>query len=150
MSSNLTTSVSDQATDRLTFTDRTPLLKPDFTSWVLLTGFMLPSIFNLWVIFIWCCAGLMMCSIHIDESTIHVSNVAWPSHLCVPLSKKLNSLLDRLDNRRMMNDFQCNTCKWTRVDQNDAHYYSATTLPSYKYLLRLVLITISHSFTFFA
>jgi hypothetical protein len=48
MSSNLTTSVPDQVTDRLTFTDQTPLLKPNFMSWVLLIGFTPPSIFNLW------------------------------------------------------------------------------------------------------
>jgi hypothetical protein len=46
-----------------------------------------------------------MCSIQIDEPTIHVSITTWPSHLCVRFSKKLDSLFDRLDNRRMMHAF---------------------------------------------
>jgi hypothetical protein len=34
-----------------------------------------------------------------------MSIVAHTSHLYVPFSEKLDSLLDRLDNRRMMHDF---------------------------------------------
>jgi hypothetical protein len=48
----------------------------------------------------------MMCSINIDESTIHVSVAAWLSRLYVLLSEKLERLLDRLDNWRMMHDFK--------------------------------------------
>jgi hypothetical protein len=88
-----------------------------------------------------------MCSIHIDESVIHMSATAWPSHLCVPFFEKLDSLLTCLDNRCTMHDFQSNACEWARGDRNDVCYCSDVTLPSYKYFLRLVLITISHSFT---
>jgi hypothetical protein len=49
----------------------------------------------------------MMCSIHIDESTIHMSVVVWPSRLCVPFSEKLDNLFVCLDNRCMMHIFQC-------------------------------------------
>jgi hypothetical protein len=48
----------------------------------------------------------MMCSIHIDESIIHVSTIAQPS-LYTFLSEKLNILLICLDNRCTMHDFQC-------------------------------------------
>jgi hypothetical protein len=128
MSSNLTTSIPDQATDRSAFTDQTPLLKSDFLCWVLLIGFMLPSIFNLRVIFIRCYTRLMMCSIHIKKSAIHMSNVARPSYLGVTFSKKLDSLLDRLDNQHTMHSFQCDAREWTHKDQNDTHYCSAATL----------------------
>jgi hypothetical protein len=70
----------------------------------------------------------MICSIHIDESAIHVPIAARLSRLCVPFSKKLNSLLDCLDNRRMMHDFQNNALEWARGNQNDAHYCSDVTL----------------------
>jgi hypothetical protein len=89
-----------------------------------------------------------MCSIHIDESVIHVSIVAWPSRLCVLFSEKLNSLLDRLDNLRMMHGFQCDMHEGVHGDRNDTHYSSIVMLLGYKYLLRPTLITISHSFTF--
>jgi hypothetical protein len=69
------------------------------------------------------------------------------SHLCVPFSKKLNSLLACLDNQCMMHEFQRDTHEWARGDRNDVRYCSAVTLPGYKYLLHLVPITISHSFT---
>jgi hypothetical protein len=91
----------------------------------------------------------MMYLIHIDEFTIHVSITAWPSCLCVPFSKKLDSLLDRLYNWCMMHDFQCGVHEGACRDQNDAHYYSTAMLHGYKYLLHLALIIISHSFTFF-
>jgi hypothetical protein len=148
MSSNFVSSIPDQATDRSTFTDRTPPLKLDFIHRVPLIGFTLPSIFNLLIIFTRCCTGLIMCSIHIDESAIHVSAATRPSRLCVPFSEKLDSLLICLDNRLMMHGFQCNGHKWAHGDRNDARYCSATMLHGYKYLLRLLLITISHSFAF--
>jgi hypothetical protein len=42
-----------------------------------------------------------MCSIHIDESATHVLIVAPPLRLCVPFSRKLDSLLNHLDNCRV-------------------------------------------------
>jgi hypothetical protein len=89
-----------------------------------------------------------MCLIHIDESAIDVSIIARPSHLCVSFSEKLDHLLDRLDDRRMMHDFQCDVHDWARGDQYSGHYCSIVTLHSYKYLLCHALILISHSFTF--
>jgi hypothetical protein len=47
----------------------------------------------------------------------------------------------------MMHGFQCDAFKWTRGDRNDVRYCSTAMLPGYKYLLRLTLITILHSFT---
>jgi hypothetical protein len=41
---------------------------------------------------------LMMCSTNFDESAMHVSKAAQPSHLCALFTEKLDSLLDRLDN----------------------------------------------------
>jgi hypothetical protein len=125
---NLATSVPDQATDQSAFTDRTPPLIPRHMLWLLLICFMLPSIFNLLVILIRCCTGLMMCSIHIDESAIHVFIATRPSRFYVPFSEKLNRLLDRLDNRRMMHGFQYGALEWAHGNQNDAHYCSIVTL----------------------
>jgi hypothetical protein len=88
-----------------------------------------------------------MCLIHIDESVIYVFAVARPSRLCVAFSEKLDNLPACLDNQSMMLGFQCDACEWARGDQNEAHYCSITTLPSYKYFLRLALITILHSIT---
>jgi hypothetical protein len=45
-----------------------------------------------------------MCSIRLDESAMHVSKVARSSHLYELFVEKLDSLLDRLDNRRTMHD----------------------------------------------
>jgi hypothetical protein len=70
----------------------------------------------------------MMCSINIDESTIHVSIDARPSRPCVPFSEKLNMLLDHLDNRHMMHNFQSGALEWARGNQNDVYYWSATML----------------------
>jgi hypothetical protein len=53
-----------------------------------------------------------MCSIHIDESAIHVSIAARLSRLYIPFSKKLDILLDRLDNRRMTRGSQSDTLEW--------------------------------------
>jgi hypothetical protein len=102
MLSNLTTLVLDQATDRSVFTDRTSPLNPSCMLQRLLISFMLPLILNLQIILIRCCIGLMMYSIYINESVIHVSIIARPSHLCLPLSEKLNSLLDHLDNKMII------------------------------------------------
>jgi hypothetical protein len=102
MSSNLTTSISDQATDQLVLTDGTPSLKPSYMLQLLLTGLMLSSIFNLQAILVRCGTGLIMCSINIDEPGIHVSITAWPSRLSVPCSWMMEWLLAHLDNR-------CNT-----------------------------------------
>jgi hypothetical protein len=54
----------------------------------------------------------MMCSIYIDESAIHMFIDARPSCLYIPLSEELNRLLDHLDNRHMMHDFQYDTLEW--------------------------------------
>jgi hypothetical protein len=69
-----------------------------------------------------------MCLIHIDESTIHVSIAARPSRLGVPFSKKLDSLIDRLDNRRMIHGSQNDALEWPRGNQNDTYYCSCVTL----------------------
>jgi hypothetical protein len=71
----------------------------------------------------------MMCSIHIDESTIHMLKIARPSCLCVPVSEKLDSLLNYLDNRRMMHGSQNDALEWVHRNQNDTYYYSDATLP---------------------
>jgi hypothetical protein len=44
------------------------------------------------------------------------------SRLYVPFSKKLDSLLDRLDNRLMMHDSPNDALEWARGNQNDAYY----------------------------
>jgi hypothetical protein len=62
----------------------------------------------------------MMCSIHIDESVIHVSMAAWPSRFYLPFSEKLNNLLDRLDNRCTVHGSQNGALEWARGNQNDA------------------------------
>jgi hypothetical protein len=79
---------------------------------VLLFDFTLPSILSLIISLTRCRTGLIMCSIHIDKSAIHVSIAARQSRLCVYFSKKLDSLLDRLDNRRMMHDSQNDALEW--------------------------------------
>jgi hypothetical protein len=112
----------------LVFTNRIPPLNPSYILQLLLIGFMLPIIFILRIILIQCCTGLMMCSIHIDESAIHVSIASRCSRLYVPYSKKLDSLLERLNNQRMMHDFQCGVHKWVHRNRNDTHYYSTAML----------------------
>jgi hypothetical protein len=57
-----------------------------------------------------------MCSIHIDESVIHMSAAARLSRLCVPFSEKLDSLLACLDNRCTMHGSRCNTREWAHRD----------------------------------
>jgi hypothetical protein len=57
-----------------------------------------------------------------------MSIVARPSYICVHFSKKLDSLLDRLDNRHMMYSSQNDALEWVRESQKDAHYCSHVTL----------------------
>jgi hypothetical protein len=52
----------------------------------------------------------------------------WLSRICVSFSAKLDSLLDHLDNRRMMHGSQNDALKWTRGNQNDSHYYGHAML----------------------
>jgi hypothetical protein len=47
----------------------------------------------------------MICAIHLDESITCVENYMTVTSLCT-FSGQLDSLLDRLDNRRMMHGFQ--------------------------------------------
>jgi hypothetical protein len=63
-----------------------------------------------------------MCLIHINDSATHVSTAARPSRLCVSFYEKLDILLDRLDNRRMMHDSQNEALEWARMDRSDTHY----------------------------
>jgi hypothetical protein len=58
----------------------------------------------------------------------HVLSATGPSRLYVPFSKKLDSLLDRLDNRIMMHGSQNDALKWVRENQKGTHYCSSTTL----------------------
>jgi hypothetical protein len=46
-----------------------------------------------------------MCSIHIDEFTIHMFAATQLSRLCVPFSEKLDNLLACLDDWRTMHGF---------------------------------------------
>jgi hypothetical protein len=62
-----------------------------------------------------------MCLINIDESALQMTIVSRPSHLCVSFSEKLDTLLNRLDNRRMMHGFQYDALEWARGNRNDAH-----------------------------
>jgi hypothetical protein len=68
--------------------------------------FMLSFILTLLMTITQCYSGLMMCSIHLDESTTHVSKAARPSCLYVLFAEKLDSLLEHLHNRRTMHDFR--------------------------------------------
>jgi hypothetical protein len=52
---------------------------------------------------------------------------------CVPFSTKLNSLLDRLGNRRMMHDYQSDTLKWVRGSRKYIHYYIMRHFTGYNY-----------------
>jgi hypothetical protein len=53
----------------------------------------------------------------------HVSPTARPSRLCVPFSKKLDSLIDRLDNQHMMYDSRNGALEWVRGNRKDTYYY---------------------------
>jgi hypothetical protein len=86
-----------------------------------------------------------MCSIHINESVIHVSIVVRSSRLCVLFSEKLESLLDRQDNRRMMHGSRNDALDCWCDNQNGTCYDSSATLHDYKYAFRLTRMAISHS-----
>jgi hypothetical protein len=64
-------------------------------------GFMLSSILTALTCFSRCCNGLMICFTHVDKSAARVKSCAAATTLCT-FSGQLDSLLDRLDNRRMM------------------------------------------------
>jgi hypothetical protein len=87
----------------------------------------------------------MMCLIHIDEFTIHVSIAARLSRLCILFFEKLDSLLDCMDNRCMMHGSQNDALDCWCGNQNDICYCCHTTLRDYKYAFRLAWMTISHS-----
>jgi hypothetical protein len=130
---NLATSVPDQATHWSTFSDRTTPLKPDPMHRVILICF------RLWPIFYsvdrllsdapvgwWCVRYTLM-------SPQHVSTDARLSRLLCTFSIKLNSLLDRLGNRRMMHDYQSDTLKWVRGSRKYVHYYIMRHFTGYNY-----------------
>jgi hypothetical protein len=71
--------------------------------WDLLIGSMLSSVLTALTRFTRCCSWLMIYSIHLDESATRVESYTTVTSLCT-FSEQLDSLLDRLDNRRMMHD----------------------------------------------
>jgi hypothetical protein len=86
-----------------------------------------------------------MCSMHIDEPSIHVSIATWSPHLCVLFSEKLDSLFDRLDNRCTMHGSRNESLECWCENQNGTHYCSHATLHNYKYTFQLARMTILHS-----
>jgi hypothetical protein len=74
-----------------------------------------------------------MCSIHLDESTTHLSKVARPSWLCILFIEKLHNLLDHLDNRRMMHGSRNIAIDCWCGNRNGTRYYSHPTRHNYKY-----------------
>jgi hypothetical protein len=70
----------------------------------------------------------MMCSIHNDESVTCVKSCT-ATRLCVPFSEQLDSLLDCLDNQRMMHNFQSITIDYGCGKQNGTRYCSGVTPP---------------------
>jgi hypothetical protein len=86
-----------------------------------------------------------MCLIHIDESATRVDSCMTVT-FCISFFEKLDSLLDRLGNRRMMHDSRNNTLEWVHRNQNDTITIVVRRFTSYKYLIRLALITISEFF----
>jgi hypothetical protein len=78
---------------------------PSFMHWDSLKYSRLSLVLSLLMTLTRCCNGLMMCSIHIDESAMHGSKAAQPSCLYIVFVGKLDSLLDRLDNRHTMHGF---------------------------------------------
>jgi hypothetical protein len=54
--------------------------------------------------------------------------VARPSRLYVPLSEKLDRLLDHLDNCHTMHGSQGDALEWVRMDRKDTRHYSGTML----------------------
>jgi hypothetical protein len=71
---------------------------------------------------------LMMCSIHIDESVTRGNRCTAVTSLCTFFSKKLNRLLDRLDNRHTMHGSRSDTLEWVRGSQKYADYYNGAML----------------------
>jgi hypothetical protein len=57
-----------------------------------------------------------------------MSPVARPSRLYVHFSEKLDSLLDRLNNRRTMHGSRNGALEWMRGNRKDIHYYSRVML----------------------
>jgi hypothetical protein len=88
-----------------------------------------------------CYTRLMMCSIYIDESAT-VATAAWPSHLCVPFSEKLNHLLDHLDNWCKMHGSRSDALEWVRGNRKYIDYSNDTTLPGLQ--IPLVSCTDNH------
>jgi hypothetical protein len=74
-----------------------------------------------------------------------VSIVARPSHLYVPFSEKLDSLLDHLDNWCTMYGSQNDALEWGARELKRCPL-ATRRFTIYKYLFRLALITISHFF----
>jgi hypothetical protein len=70
----------------------------------------------------------MMCSIHIDESTTRVECCKAVTSSVYLFSEKLNSLLDRLNNRHMMDGSRSDALKWVQGSQKHAHYCSGAML----------------------
>jgi hypothetical protein len=70
----------------------------------------------------------MMYSIHIDESATRVDCCTAVTSFIYLFSKKLNSLLDHLDNQHMMHGSQNDVLEWVHLNQNDIHYCSGATL----------------------
>jgi hypothetical protein len=75
-----------------------------------------------------------------------VSIAARPSCLCVPFSKKLDILHDRLDDRHMMHDSRMAHSSWHVGTRSTPITVAVRRFTGHKYLLRLALITISHFF----
>jgi hypothetical protein len=69
-----------------------------------------------------------MCLISIDEPRIHVSIAARSSRLFVLCSRKLEGLLDPLDNRRTTRGSGNDALEWARKNRNDIHYYCVVML----------------------
>jgi hypothetical protein len=110
--------------------------------WVPLFSFMLPSFFHLLINLSRRYAGLMMCSIHIDETTtcvnrhvsVYLSLKSWTVCLTVWITNTLHMVLEMT---HLSGCVRIETTPVTIVVQR---------FSGYKYLLRLALITILHSF----
>jgi hypothetical protein len=73
--------------------------------WDLLISFMLSLVLTTLTCFSRCCSGLMICSTHLDEFATCVKSYTVVMSLCT-FSGQLDSLIDRLDNRRMTHGSQ--------------------------------------------
>jgi hypothetical protein len=73
--------------------------------WDPLIDFMLSSVLTALTRFTRRCSGLMMCFIHLDESTTRVESCTTVTSLCT-FSEQLDGLLDCLDNRCTMHSFK--------------------------------------------